>query len=308
MHPPFARSIALATVLAIVLGFGRAAPVTGADGVTVDGAGAQRIVALNSSVLETLFELGLGERVVGTDDSGTYPENDLPKVGHPYNYPVEGIISLAPDLVLSAQENMKPETATQLRDAGIAVLVLADSGRGGMVGLYERVDQIAAALDAPGAGRRLIARLQAEVAELQASIAQLAPEAERPAVLFVYSHSLGDSTIYGGPDTGPGTLITLAGARDAGAFVNAGHVAITSEALVTANPDAIVMLERGLEAVGGVDGYLQLPGVALTKAGTEKAVYTVDNSVRWIGPRFPEFARRLAERLYGVNLPVTGQP
>src|SRR5690625_4558203 len=118
--PKFKAVIASFVALLSLTAF--AAPVAGVDGVTVDVDDPENVVALNASVLEIIFELGLGERVVGTDDSGLYPENDLPKVGHPYNYGVEGVISLSPDLVISAEENMKPETAAQLRDAGIPVL------------------------------------------------------------------------------------------------------------------------------------------------------------------------------------------
>jgi iron complex transport system substrate-binding protein len=277
--------------------------ITGVDGVTIDVTNPQRSVVLNSSVLEVMYELGLESTIVGTDGSGTWPENKLPSVGHPYNYAIEGLLSLEPDLVISAEENMKPETAAQLRDAGAKVLVLGNSGEGGLEGLYDRIEAVAAAFDVPDKGQALIERIRGEVTTLEAALAEQVPADEKRSVLFIYSHSVADSTIYGGPNTGPGYLITLAGADDAGGFVDAGHVPITSEALVAANPEVLVMLGRGLEAVGGIDGYLKLPGVALTTAGKNRAVYAVDDSVRWIGPRFPQFARDLAVQLYDITLP-----
>src|SRR5690625_1739984 len=234
--------------------------------------------------------------------SGLYPENDLPKVGHPYNYGVEGVISLSPDLVISAQENMKPETAAQLRDAGIPVLVLSHSGEGGMEALYTRIGQIATVFEVEERGEELVNRIRSDLDALQSELTQI-PEDERLEVMFIYSHSLGDSTIYGGEDTGPGVLIELAGADDAADFIDGAHVTISSEALVTANPDVIIMMQRGLDAIGGVSGYLQLPGVSLTTAGHNEAIYTVDDSVRWIGPRFPQFAAQLARDLYGIEVP-----
>jgi len=293
---------ALASFVALLSLTALAAPVTGADGVVVDVENPDRVVALNSSVLEVMYELGLEERVVGTDNSGLYPENDLPKVGHPYNYGVEGVISLSPDLVISAQENMKPETAAQLRDAGIPVLVLSHSGEGGMEALYTRIGQIATVFEVEDRGEELVNRIRSDLDALQSELTQI-PEDERLEVMFIYSHSLGDSTIYGGEDTGPGVLIELAGADDAADFIDGAHVTISSEALVTANPDVIIMMQRGLDAIGGVSGYLQLPGVSLTTAGHNEAIYTVDDSVRWIGPRFPQFAAQLARDLYGIEVP-----
>ena len=42
---------------------------------------------------------------------------------------------------------------------------------------------------------------------------------------------------------------------------------ITSEALVEAAPDVILMTTTGLESVGGIDGLLEIPGIAQTPAG-----------------------------------------
>ena len=44
-------------------------------------------------------------------------------------------------------------------------------------------------------------------------------------------------------------------------------VPLTPEALVFADPDVDLVMDRGLAVVGGVEGLLQIPGIAETKAG-----------------------------------------
>ncbi len=292
-----------ATLAALTLaGAAFAASVTGSDGFTVDAAGSEAVIVINSTVFEIMHELGLGDRIIARDGASTFPENDLTDLGHFVNWGVEGVLSLGGDLVIAGEENMTPEKAEQLRSAGLDVLVVRDTATGGLPGLYSRIELLAEAFGLDAAGGQLIARIQQEVEDLEVELDALVARSDRVDALFIYSHSVGDTTIYGGPNTGPGILLRLAGLVDAGAWVNDAHVVITSEAVVTANPDVVVMLQRVYDNLGGVEGFLQLPSIALTGAGINEAVYVTDNTVRWIGPRFPEFARRLASDVYGLGI------
>src|SRR4051794_2309506 len=77
--------------------------VTGADGNEVEiEAAPKRIVTLTPSNTEIVYELGLGEEIIGVSDNDTYPEDVQTKErvgGMEFN--VEKIISLEPDLVLA---------------------------------------------------------------------------------------------------------------------------------------------------------------------------------------------------------------
>jgi iron complex transport system substrate-binding protein len=69
---------------------------------------------------------------------------------------------------------------------------------------------------------------------------------------------------------------------------------LTAESLATLNPDVIVVMSKGLESVGGVDGLLKLPGVAQTKAGKNSAIIDVDDSLLLsFGPRTPSLIEQL---------------
>lgn len=294
MNHPAISLLLVGAVIASPLA--QAEPIKGVDGHAVDIAAPKRVVAVNSSLVEILFGLGKGDTLVGTDVGGTWPPEQakIAKVGHPYHPSIEGIISLKPDLVLATEENLTPATAGQLRSAGLPVLILENSSKDGLGGLKRRIEQVARLFQVPEAGKRMIQELDKQRAELEKKIAALK---KKPRILFLYAHGPGEAFVYG-KETGVHVLIELAGGQNAADFTS-GTKALTAEGMVLASPDAILMLNRGLEAVGGVEGALKLPGVALTPAGRNKKILAVDNSIRWVGPRFPQFADTIFTAIHG---------
>jgi iron complex transport system substrate-binding protein len=78
---------------------------------------------------------------------------------------------------------------------------------------------------------------------------------------------------------------------------------LTAEGLMKLEPDLILMLTLGLESVGGVDGLLEIPGVAQTPAGERRRVVDMsDYEMFTWGPRTPEVLEALAEAIYQVDL------
>lgn len=283
------KTFALALCLSLLSAAGAAA-VKGADGVTVNVTAPKRVVALNGTTVELIYKLGKQNTIVGTDVTGTFPVNRIPSVGHWAQLPAEGIISLKPDLVVGTADNFavgkNGTVVSQLRAAGVNVLVLPASDSGGLEGVTTRLNLLAQVYGTPSAAQALNRNFGTQLAALKAN-----RPARAPRVIFLYAHSPSDASIYGTAG-GADTLITLAGGKNAAPFADTRS--LTAESLVAINPDAIILLDRGLASVGGVDGLLKMPGVAQTNAGRNKRFYTVDNSVRWIGPRLPEFALKLA--------------
>ena len=80
---------------------------------------AERIVSLVPSVTESLFCLGLGDRVDGITDWCVHPSDQLsslPRVGGTKNPLVRQILELEPDLVIAnREENRKRHCQQQQR-------------------------------------------------------------------------------------------------------------------------------------------------------------------------------------------------
>jgi ABC-type Fe3+-hydroxamate transport system substrate-binding protein len=84
------------------------------------------IVSLVPSVTASLFDLGLGDRLVGVTDYCVYPHAGvaaLPKVGGTKNPAVERVLALAPDLVIANREENRAADVAAIAAAGVPVWV-----------------------------------------------------------------------------------------------------------------------------------------------------------------------------------------
>ncbi|MEX0944185.1 MAG: helical backbone metal receptor, partial [Balneolaceae bacterium] len=85
-----------------------------------------KIVSLVPSLTELLFNLGLGERVVGRTRFCIQPKesvDDIPIVGGTKNPNLEKIQTLNPDLIIANREENRKEDIEQLEEDGFNVMV-----------------------------------------------------------------------------------------------------------------------------------------------------------------------------------------
>jgi iron complex transport system substrate-binding protein len=281
------------------------ATVTDAQGTQVTVTDTSRILALDlyGSTSRIVFELGLGDAVVGRDVSSDFPEiADEPLVttnGHELNG--EAILELAPTLIITDTSLGPWDTVLQMRDAGIPVVVV-DSHRS-LEGVGTLIAQVAAAVGLPEQGAELAERSQAEIDATTAQIAAIAPAdpADRLRVVFLYLR--GQSGVYYmfGTGSGADSLITALGGVDVATEIGwEGMRPITDEGLIAAQPDLVLVMTKGLESVGGVDGLLeQLPAVAQTPAGAHRRVVDMaDTQILSFGPTSAQTLDALARAFY----------
>ncbi|MFC8223143.1 hemin ABC transporter substrate-binding protein [Streptomyces sp. NPDC057362] len=276
-------------------------PVTvrSADGERVTVKGAERVVPLSGSLSEIVFTLGLGDRVVARDVTATFEQAArLPVVTRGHDVSAESVLSLRPDLVLAETTTGPGEAVDQIRAAGVPVLFVEAAK--GLDDVGPRIRAVAGALGVPEAGKELTRRSQQRIEAVRAEV----PHGEKPRVAFLYLRGSASVYLIGGEDSGAGSLIEAAGAVDAGAASGLGKdfTAITSEALVKAAPDAILVMSKGLESVGGVDGLVKIPGVAQTPAGMDRRVVSVEDGVLLnYGPRTDQVLKSVVAQLYGED-------
>ena len=277
----------------------RVKSVTGSTSEVVEVTDVSWIVVLNGDVNEILFALGMGDRIVANDVTGYYPEESKrkPKIGYGRTLSAETILSFNPTLVLGNTDAGPPAVLTQLRSAGVAVVIVgageeaSDSAK--------KIRRVAAAVGLIAAGDALGDATELQLRSVQKRWTESANRFE-PRAVFLYLR--GPRTqLLAGSGTRASAMLLGAGATDAGAFFAnvKGYVPITSEALVLADPDVIVVLDEGLESVGGIDGLLKIPGVALTKAGQRKRILSFDDlKLLELGPRTPEALDELSRELF----------
>lgn len=236
----------------------------GADGVESRIDDTSRIVTLSGDLTEAVFELGFGGSVVATDVTTIYPPEavQLPVVGIGRFLTAEGVLREDPTLVLGDTQTSPLEAIEQIRSAGVPVVIFDVPTS--FESLYAKAAAIGEVLGVPEEGQQLADQLEAAINDAVASATALDPP---PSVAFIYSRGPDVMLLFGeGMTTVP--LIEAAGGRDAGTAAGVvGTVNVTPEAIVAAAPDVIVTTSEGLEALGGVDGLLEIPGLAETPAG-----------------------------------------
>jgi iron complex transport system substrate-binding protein len=284
------------------------ATVTDAQGDEVVVKDVSRILALDiyGTLIHTVFELGLGDNVVGRDVSAQFPEAaDLPLVtqnGHELN--AESILALDPTVVLTDSSLGPYDVLLQLEDAGIPV-VFTDSHRS-VGNIASLTQEVADALGLPEEGEQLGAELEREAQDTADAIAEVAPRDVTGKLRTVFLYVRGQAGVYYmfGEGSGADELITSAGGYDVAEEIGwDGMKPVTDEALIEAAPDVLLMMNKGLESVGGVEGLLErFPALANTPAGEHERVIAMnDDVVLSFGPRTSDVLNALAVAFYAPD-------
>jgi len=259
---------------------------------------AQRIVSTAPSLTETLFALGVGERVVAVSDWCHRPEaaRRLPKVGGFANPSVEAILAQRPDLVVFVEG--LAETARQLEGMGVPTLVVSSED---LAGIQGSVLQIAERVGVPERGRELVAEMQAQLRAVEAAAAR----GPRPRVLMVISRATGSlSGLYAvGPESFLGELLARAGGDNIAAGTRAAYPKLSLEEILARDPEVIIEVVGMAYADGGFEEkaaeakalWGAYPGLTAVRRGA--VVPVLDDALFQPGPRVAEQARQLGELL-----------
>ncbi|NCX18188.1 MAG: hemin ABC transporter substrate-binding protein, partial [Acidimicrobiia bacterium] len=219
---------------------------------------------------------------------------NIDEVSNGHDVSAESVLSLRPTVVIGDTRTGPPEALEQLRGAGVPVVIAPEVWT--LSELPGRVTLLAVALGVPQAGERLIALSQAAIDEALKNIGKASAILR---VAFLYVRGTASVYLLGGSGSGADEIVAAAGGVDVGALNGlAAFTPLTAEAIVQADPDVLLVMTRGLESVGGIDGLLALPGVSSTRAATTRAVIAVDDDLLLsFGPRTGALIERLAEIL-----------
>lgn len=252
----------------------------------------QRIVSLAPSTTETLFALGVGDRVVGVTSVCNYPPEakQRPKVGD-FRQSVERILSLDPDLVVAVAD-LQSDIVRQLDRTGAPLLVIDPYT---FDDLYTAIRLVGKATGAQKQAESLVRGIQEARNSVRQAAARL-PEAQKPKVFI----EIGDQPLRtAGPNTFVSQIVEDAGGRNIGADVRSDWGTFSHEALIARNPDVIITTISG-----DVDDILHRDGwrtIAAVKTGRVYAV-NPDLVVR-PGPRLKEGLETVFEVLHPGEKP-----
>ena len=252
-----------------------------------------RVIAVANGSAEIISALGHKSIIVGRDIASTDKDlKDIEIVTSGHQLVAETILAKKPDLLLIDASTGPAQAVAVLERSGITIVRIPESWS--VEDIEGKISAIAQAIGTNGDGASLIREIS------QRSAAEPVKTGTRIAFLYLR----GGSAIYliGGEGSGADSLIASIGAIDVGAqTLENPYNALTAEAMIELNPDVILVMSKGLESVGGVDGLVALPGIAQTSAGKNRKVIAVDDSLLLsFGPRTPDLIRQMAAQVSKV--------
>ncbi|MGF6976904.1 iron complex transport system substrate-binding protein [Paraburkholderia sp. JPY465] len=266
--------------------------VTDDSGATVTlAAPAQRVISLAPHVTELLYAAGGGPKMVGAVSYSDYPPEakQLPRVGDNKALDLERIVALKPDLIVVWRHGNAQRQLERLRELHVPLFFSEP----------RRLDDIAVTLTKLGRLLGTSASADAAAAAYRDDIARLrARYANRPVVSVFYQvwdrplmtlngeHMISD-------------VITLCGGRNVFADLQPLVPTVSTEAVLAANPQAIVTAAPGATqpdtTLPQLDTWRAWPRLA---AVANNNLFAIDGDlINRPAPRIAQGARQLCEDL-----------
>lgn len=264
------------------------------------GNGGRRVVAIAPSLVEIVYALGRGDRLVGIDSFTSFPPEArrLPRVGGLVDPNFELVLSLRPDLVVIESDHER--LSSRLRRAGVDTLALRCQSLGD---LDRAIAALGERLDARERARSLAARIHDELAAVRSA----AKDGRPVRLLYVIDRQPGairDVWAAGGRSF-LGEIARVAGGDNVFGDVDRGALPVSTELLLASAPEVIFDATRDPAGLEPWKALGALPAVA-----TGRLVDSSDPIFTIPGPRVPEVARRMLRVLHlsGSATPGVSSP
>jgi iron complex transport system substrate-binding protein len=245
--------------------------------ITLDKA-PQRIVSLAPSNTEILFDLGLGDKVVGDTIYDDYPAAAVnkPHVGGYADIDVEKVVSLAPDLIL-AEDIDKADVIPTLEKMGYKVYALVPHNLDEIIASVSTIGRLTGA---NSEAKSITGDMQKRIKAVTDKTAGL-KDTQKPRVLYVIWQ---DPIMSSGTDTPIYDMINEAGGTNV-APDETGFPTISLESVLAADPQVVIC---------NVDN---------TYAGGDAPLVFFQTE-----PRLKGIAASTSGKIYGIDASLTNRP
>lgn len=255
---------------------------------------AQTIISISPNLTEILFEIGAGDRLIGRDSNSQYPEAALEAVdlGAMWDgIPVEDILALEPDLIL-AGEIFAPDAIQELRDLGLTVYWQANPHD--FEGLFTNIMDISVLTGTEVEADELVVSLNDRVVLLEEKLENVE---NIPLVFYELDASEPANPWTTGANTFISYIISEAKGKNLGDVLEGEWVQISSEELISQNPDFILLAD----ALYGIspESVAERPGWSGISAVVNGRLFAFDPFILSVpGPRLVDGFELVAELIH----------
>ena len=239
------------------------------EDVCVPAGDPSRVVAAGGSIAEMLYSLGAGNLLVAVDSTASYlPETvSLPSVGYVRNLSAEGILALKPSLILGEHDMGPADVLNQISSVEVEVKRIDE--RHSAQGIIDKFVCIARILGKEDAAQDILRGQLAEVVTSLEKATEASADLPRAALVLNF---VDNQPIVAGANTSGDGLLRMAGAQNIFSDIE-GWKPLSRELLIAANPEHLVVTERALKSIGGLEGMLSDPLLASTDALSDDNVH-----------------------------------
>lgn len=253
----------------------------------------EAIVTLVPSITEIVFELGLGDNIVGRSEWCNYPEEaaQIPSVGG-MEFDVETILGLKPDLIIAHEMGINAAQGgfEQLQKAGIPLLILQNETN--FEDVYRNILLIGKVTHTEEEAEQLVNKMKEDFANIAARAETIPAENKRKVWV-----EIDPTLITAGKNTFIDEMLKLINAENL-AKEKEGWPQFSEEQVISQNPDVIVRT-YGYYIDVPIENVLNRQGWEDVTAIKEKRVYDIDNDmVTRAGPRLAKGVEELAKAVY----------
>ncbi len=246
-------------------------------------------VSFAPEITETIFELGVGENLVGRSSYCDYPSEalDVADMGTLFEFSIEAVIEASPDVVFLSSM-VSEETYVQLIDNGLIVAVFDYDSN--LSGTMDQITNIAAITNRIDQGMTINDRIVAAIEDLTAK----ASDREKKTLYFAVG--VGEYTSTATGDTFMHDIIQAVGITNVAA--DGSNWMYTVEQIVEDDPDYVICSNKYemKEKIESLEGYKDL------RAVTEGKLYEIDENIFFRqGPRVVEAMYVLEALVYQAN-------
>ncbi|NMB00298.1 MAG: cobalamin-binding protein [Firmicutes bacterium] len=252
----------------------------------VASAAPQRIVSLAPSITETLFALGVGERVVGVTSWCDYPEAATQRtvVGDAFNLNVELLLGLDPDLVVG-DSTLVQSHLELLGELGVPVFVVDPKT---VAEVQDSLIKLGEAVGAKENGEHLAQAMESRLTELTNGI-------KRENTPRVFIEVWNEPLMTAGPGSFMDELIVLAGGQNIAGDAPTPWPVFSEEVVIERDPEVVLLTSYNLEEA------LNRPAWQVITAMKNGNVYEVNPDLySRTTPRLLDALEELIEILDGI--------
>jgi iron complex transport system substrate-binding protein len=255
---------------------------------------AKHIISMVPTISDMLAALHLDSRVIAVDSYTVYPAElaSLPKISTSGNYNVEKIVSLKPDLVLSYGEDTKQYDA-QLTQLGVHVVDLPSTD---LNGILQEMLIIGRLTLTQNTATQVVNQLQQQINSIKAKVAGTTA----PKVLLELDYSNPAAPyVYGGGSYADNLLQDANGTNIFHSDTSgAGFPQVTNEAIISANPQVIIVTEEVSYGVTVASVYKRANWSSIAAVQTHRVYQIGPSLIGHPGPRMVQWLQCLAQVLH----------